>query len=153
MLTGRNKYQWLSWSFLFRYKLSQNCKFFITTSKTSQNYSNETIRVSKLNICVLRDVMDKSRHLLWSLEQMLLFEEFWEVSVVVVKKLQLLKSVQVMVRLHILMMISFLAKMLLSFLLRDDNFLARNESIGKICKRTITWMDFSSLKTLMMQSK
>ena len=55
----------------------------------------------------------------------------------------LLKSVQVMVRLHIFPIFSFLAKML-SFLLRDDNIFARNENIGKICKQTITWTDFSS---------
>ena len=50
----------------------------------------------------------------------------------------LLKSVQVMVRLHIFPIFSFLAKML-SYLLR-----ARNENIGKICKLTITWTDFTS---------
>ena len=48
-----------------------------------------------------------------------------------------LKSVQVMVRLHIFPIFSFLAKML-SFLSRNDNIFARNENIGKICKRTIT---------------
>ena len=30
-----------------------------------------------------------------------------------------------------------------SFLLGNDNIFARNENIGKICKRTITWMDFN----------
>ena len=44
--------------------------------------------VSKPNICVLRDLMDKSRYLLWSLKKMLRFEEFWEVSVIVIKNLQ-----------------------------------------------------------------
>ena len=53
-----------------------------------------------------------------------------------------LKSVQFMVRLHIFPILSFLAKML-SLLLRVDNIFARNENIGKICKRTITWTDFS----------
>ena len=42
-----------------------------------------------------------------------------------------LKSVQVMVCLHI-------------FPCRKDNIFARNENIGKICKRTITWMDFNN---------
>ena len=37
---------------------------------------------------------------------------------------------------------SILGKML-SYLLRDDNIFARNENIGKICKQTITWTDFS----------
>ena len=27
---------------------------------------------------------------------------------------------------------------------RKDNIFARNENIGKICKRTITWMDFNN---------
>ena len=53
-----------------------------------------------------------------------------------------LKSVEVMVRLHIFPIFSFLAKML-SFLLRDDNIFARNENIRKICKQTITWTDFT----------
>ena len=48
-----------------------------------------------------------------------------------------------MVRLHIFPIFSFLAKML-SSLFRNDNTFPRNENIGKICKRTITWMDFSS---------
>ena len=42
---------------------------------------------------------------------------------------ELLKSVQVMVRLHIFPIFSFLAKML-SFLCRRDNIFARNENIG-----------------------
>ena len=46
-----------------------------------------------------------------------------------------------MVRLHIVPIFSFLAKML-SFQLRDDSIFARNENIGKICKRTITWTYF-----------
>ena len=49
----------------------------------------------------------------------------------------LVKSVEIMVRLHIFSIFSFLAKML-SFLLRDDNIFARNENTGKICKQTIT---------------
>ena len=49
-----------------------------------------------------------------------------------------------MVRLHIFPIFLFLAKML-SFLCRKDNIFARNENIGKICKRTITWTDFISL--------
>ena len=52
-------------------------------------------------------------------------------------ELSLLKYVQVIVRLNIFTIFSFLAKML-SFLLRDDNIFARNENIRKICKRTIT---------------
>ena len=46
------------------------------------------------------------------------------------KKALNLKSVQVMVRLHIFPIFSFLAKML-SFLLRDDNIFARNEKSEK----------------------
>ena len=46
-----------------------------------------------------------------------------------------------MVRMHIFQIFSFLAKML-SSLSRNDNIFARNENIGKICKRTITWTDF-----------
>ena len=53
------------------------------------------------------------------------------------KQKLVLKSVQVMVRLHIFPIISFLAKML-SFWLRDDNIFSRNESIGKMCMQTIT---------------
>ena len=53
-----------------------------------------------------------------------------------------LKSVQVMVRLRIFPIFSFLAKVL-SFLSRNDNIFARNENIRKICKRTITWTYFS----------
>ena len=53
-----------------------------------------------------------------------------------------LKSVQVMVRLHIFPIFSFLAKTL-SFLLRDDNIFARNENIGKIRMWMITWTDYS----------
>ena len=49
----------------------------------------------------------------------------------------LLKPVQVIVCLHIFPIFSFLAKML-SSLSRNDNIFARNENIGKICKRTIT---------------
>ena len=49
-----------------------------------------------------------------------------------------LKSVQVMVR-----NIFISGKNMVSFLLRDDNIFARNENIGKICKPTITWLDFS----------
>ena len=52
-----------------------------------------------------------------------------------------IKSVQVIIRLHIFLIFSFLEKML-SFLSRYDNIFARNETIGKKCKRTITWMDF-----------
>ena len=47
-----------------------------------------------------------------------------------------------MVRMHIFPIFLFLAKML-SFLHSKDNIFARNENIGKICKRTITWTDFS----------
>ena len=54
----------------------------------------------------------------------------------------LLKFVQVMVHLRFSPIFSFLAKML-SFLSRNDNIFARNENIGKICKRSITWTDFS----------
>ena len=50
---------------------------------------------------------------------------------------QRVKSVQVMVCLHIFPIFSFLAKML-SSLSRYDNIFARNENIGKIYKRTIT---------------
>ena len=64
-----------------------------------------------------------------------------------------LKSVQVIVRLHIFLIFSFLANFL-SFLLRDDNIFARNENIVKICKRTIIWTDFSNLIwTLRHQNK
>ena len=56
----------------------------------------------------------------------------------------LLKSVQVMVRLHIFPIFSFLAKML-SLLSRNDNIFARNENIWKICKWTTTWTDFRSI--------
>ena len=40
------------------------------------------------------------------------------------------------------LILSFLAKML-SSLSRNDNIFARNETMGKICKRTITWTNFS----------
>ena len=53
-----------------------------------------------------------------------------------------LKSVQVIVCLHIFSIFSFLAKML-SSLSRYVNIFSRNENIGKMCKRTITWTDFS----------
>ena len=53
----------------------------------------------------------------------------------------LLKSVQVMVCLHIFPIFSFLAKML-SFLRSYDNMFARIENIGKTCKLTITWTDY-----------
>ena len=52
------------------------------------------------------------------------------------KSLMYAKSVQVIVCLHIFPIFSFLAKML-SSLIRNDNIFARNESIGKIYKRTI----------------
>ena len=51
------------------------------------------------------------------------------------------KSVWVMVCLHIFPVFSFLAK-ILSSNSRNDNIFARNENIGKICKRTTTWTDF-----------
>ena len=63
-----------------------------------------------------------------------------------------LMSVQVMIRLHVFPIFSFLAK-ILSFLLRDDNIFARNENIEKICKRTITWTDFSPLLVFSIQGK
>ena len=47
---------------------------------------------------------------------------------------------------------SFLAKML-SFLCRKDNIFARNENIGKICKRTITWTDFRRCSILFQFTK
>ena len=58
-----------------------------------------------------------------------------------------LKSVQVMVCLHIFPIFSFLAKTL-SFPSSNNNIFARNENIGKICKRTITWTDFSVMSIL-----
>ena len=63
---------------------------------------------------------------------------FWCLSV----QMRLLKSVQVIVCLHIFTIFSFLAKMLSSLSRNDKNF-ARNENIRKICKRTITWTDFN----------
>ena len=63
----------------------------------------------------------------------------------------LLKYVQVIGRLHIFPIFSFLTKML-SSLSRNDNIFATNENIGKICKRTTTWTDFmyyvTSLETV-----
>ena len=35
---------------------------------------------------------------------------------------------------------------------RKDNIFARNENIGKICKRTITWTDFSSQEQFLIKS-
>ena len=71
----------------------------------------------------------------------------WSIYEISIWKLQencmtSLKSSQVMVRLHIFPVFSFLSKML-SSLSRNDNIFARNENIGKICMRTITWTDFS----------
>ena len=53
------------------------------------------------------------------------------------------ENIQVMVRLHIFPIFSFLAKML-SFLCKQDNNFSRNENIGKTCKRTITWTGFTN---------